>query len=124
MKRDIVKWCPLCGERLIKQSAQDACGYEEDWYCSKEIKLLSGRVVNHYREFPELGHIDLHLPPYRIRNEEGISKIGTLVRAKTRRGVRTFKGSYRFKTIIKCPELHPDTEQKMRDRIHLLLVML
>lgn len=118
-----MKLCPLCGKTLIKQSAQDACGYEEDWYCPEEIRLTSGRLVNHYREFPEMGYTDIHLPPYRIRNQNGTSKIGTLTRAKTRRGVRTTRGNFRFKTLIHCPELHPDTEQKMRDRIHLLLVI-
>jgi hypothetical protein len=124
MKDYTVKWCPLCNKRLIKQSAQDACGYEEDWYCEEEIRLVSGRKVNHYREFPELGYTDIHLPPYRIRNQDGESKIGMLKRAKTKRGVRTTRGSWRFDTVIKCPQLHLDTEQRLRDRIHLLLVML
>lgn len=123
MKHDIVKWCPLCNERLIKQSAQDACGYEPDWYCPKEIKLTSGGVVNHYREYPELGYVDMHIPPYRIRNQDGESKVGTLSRYKTHRRIRTNNGRFRFKTIIKCPTIHPDTEQKLRDRIHLLLVI-
>jgi hypothetical protein len=119
-----MRTCPLCNKQLIKQSAQDACGYEEDWYCPEEIRLVSGKRVNHYREFREDGWIDIHLPPYRIRNEEGMSKIGLLRQNKTRRGVRTTRGNWRFQTIIKCPELHLDTEQRLRDRIHLLLVML
>src|SRR6185369_5069189 len=118
-----MRTCPLCNKTLIKQSAQDACGYEEDWYCPDELRLASGRKVNHYREYPELGYTDIYLPPYRIRNQDGQSKIGYLSQYKTKRRVRTTRGKYYFKTIITCPQLHPDTEEKLLNRVKLLLLI-
>jgi hypothetical protein len=108
---------------MIKQSAQDACFYEPDWYCPEEIKLSSGSIVNHYREYPGLGYVDMHVPPYRIRSQGGNSKVGTIARYKSHRGIRTNNGRFHFKTVLSVPEIHPDTEQRLRDRIKLLLIM-
>lgn len=118
-----MRTCPICGEPLSKQSAQDAMGELRDWYCPTEIKLDSGYPINHYREFAYEGHIDMHVPPYRIRTKDGSSKIGKITRYKTCRRVKTDNGRFHFKTILQCPEIHPDTEEKLKDRIKLLLIV-
>lgn len=80
-------------------------------------------MINHYREFAYEGYTDMHVPPYRIRNKDGQSKIGLYKRYRTCRRVKTDNGRFHFKTILQCTELHPDTEEKLRERIKLLLVM-
>jgi len=117
--------CPLCDKPLLRQSAQDAGGYEPDIYCSEEIILPEdNRAVSHYRESSMLEEsVTMFIPPYRIVTQNGMSKIGVRRRFKTRRGVVTNKGLLFFKTLIKCPPIHPDTESKLRDRIKLLLIM-
>lgn len=116
--------CPLCGKALIRQSAQDAGGSNPDIYCPEEITLPEDkRVVNHYREHGDLMETRIYLHPYRIVTKDGQSKLGKRDRYKTKAGVATKKGSLYFKTLIKCPEIHPDTEEKLLNRIKLLLLL-
>lgn len=119
--------CPLCNKPLLEQSPEDTGWATPDLYCPEVITLPNGKKVNHYRERKEPDEVVIHVPPYRILTKETyykpqkiynlISKIGLLSRYKT--GSK----SYYFKTILTTPEIHPDTEDKLRDRIKLLLLL-
>lgn len=118
--------CPLCNKPLTKQSFQDSCGYEPAIYCQETISLTGDvRIFNHYREEPELGIITMYVPPYRIINDQHGSKIGFHSQYKQGRCHRTRANGKKFyyKTLIKCPLIHPDTEEKLRSRIKLLLLI-
>lgn len=108
--------CPLCGKNLVKQSYEDSCGYEPDLYCQEAVEL-NGKIYNHYRKSFEEEKLVMMVPPYRILNEDDLSKVGIPARYKTG------KQRHYFKTVIKCPTIHPDTEDKLRNRIKLLLLM-
>lgn len=118
--------CPVCSKPINVQSVKDACGWDPDQYCL-EIASYSNdrRKFNHYIESPVIGTISIHLPPYRIQLEsDGTTKIGIHSRYKTKRGMTTDSGDFYFKTILKTDaHIHPDTEDKMRNRIKLLLIM-
>ena len=118
--------CPLCGKLLVKQSLQDSCGYEPAVYCEELVKIPGDpRHFNHYREEPAIGTITMYVPPFRILNENGETKIGKHAQYMKGRRLRVRSNTKKFyyKTIIKCPTIHPDTEDKLRSRIKLLLVM-
>jgi len=115
--------CPLCHQPLTKQSAQDIGGWEEDWYCEEEIQFPNDpRKFNHYREFTSLGYLDMYIAPYRIRSRDHDSKIGLHSQYKIRRGGPGIDKFY-FKTLIQCPKIHPDSADKLRNRIKLLLLI-
>lgn len=121
-----MRTCPLCNKPLVKQSAKDACGYEPDQYCPEEVSFPKDqRKFNHYLKSPVIETTMMYLPPYRIQLEsDGTTKVGTHSRYKTKRGKTTGSGDFYFKTILKTESpIHPDTEDKLRNRIKLLLLM-
>lgn len=122
-----MRLCPLCQKPLVKAPRRDHGFGDPEWYCQEEVKFPGDkRIFNHYSESPELNFITMYIQPYRIQtnmDEPRITRVGTHSRYKTKRGVRTNVGDFYFKTILKCPELHPDIEEKLRSRIKLLLVM-
>lgn len=118
--------CPLCAKPLVKQSMQDAFGNQPAIYCEELVKVPGDpRSFNHYREDPDINTVTMYVPPFRIINENGETKIGKHAQYKKGRRLRTRSNTKKFyyKTIIKCPTIHPDTEEKLRSRIKLLLVM-
>jgi hypothetical protein len=107
--------CPLCNEHeLVEQSLEDISGKKPDRFCPKIIKI-DGRVYNHYREVTELGRTRIIIPPYRVITEDGASLISIQSKYKT--------GKTYFKFFLEVPELHLDTEEKMRERIKLLILL-
>lgn len=108
--------CPLCDQNLIKDT-EDEAYIEPDIYCEQFIRL-NGKKFSHYRDSPELlRRLTMMILPYRIINEKGESKIGLLSRYKSGRK------RYYFKTILKCHSIRPNTEEKLRNKIKLLLLM-
>jgi len=119
-----MKNCPLCDKLLVKQSTVDACGYEPAIYCPEEITQIGdNRKANHYREDPELNTVTMYVGSFRILTKDGTSKVGTRMQYKTRRGLRTTRGRWRYKTLIEVPIIHPDTEERLYSRIKLLLLL-
>lgn len=121
-----MKLCPLCNNILIKQQSYTS---EPDWYCSKQISFPKDkRSFSHYTECPELNKITFFVDNYRIINEQFTSNIQIHKKYKTIRG-RIFKGKtntfgqFYFKTILSCPSIHLDSEDKLRNRIKLLLLI-
>ncbi len=110
--------CPICGtEELVTQSLEDAFGRKPDVFCPKVIKLPDGKLVNHYREYPVVGDkVRIFAWPYRIITWNGQSQISM----DTKRLKST---KHYFKTLLKVPALHVDTEEKLRNRIKLLLLL-
>lgn len=126
--------CPLCGDLLVKQSREDAGGSEPMVYCQREVKLIGDkRIFNHYREDPEIGTVVMYVSYYRIINHildshehsniKNYTEVGIHRRYKTKAGKKTNAGEFYFKQILICPLLHPDTEEKLRSRINLLVLM-
>lgn len=108
--------CPLCNNHeLVTQSLEDSYGRIPDIFCPEVVRLPDGKIVNHYREYPIVGKIRMIAWPYRIINWKGQSQVSKDHRYKS--------GKHYFKTILKCPELHPDAEDKLKDRIKLLVLL-
>lgn len=110
--------CPICQEHdLVTQSLEDCYGSKPDIFCPKVIKLPEGKLVNHYREYPVVGDkVRIFVWPYRIITWKGESQVS--VDTKRQKSNKHF-----FKTIMKVPALHVDTEDKLRNRIKLLLLL-
>jgi len=106
--------CPLCGERMM--TGPDDLNMI---YCAETVTLPGGRRKSHYMEDGLTNMISMYVMPYRISTNmvavEKTSKIGYISRYKTGRK------SFYFKTLATCPEIHPDTEDKLRTRIKTLL---
>lgn len=109
--------CPICQKHeLVAQSLEDCYGRVPDLFCPEVVKLPDGKVVNHYREYPIVGKVRIVVFPYRIITWRGKSQISR---------DHTYKksGKHIFKSLIKdIPEVHPDLEEKLKDRIKLLLL--
>lgn len=105
--------CPMCGNHeLVAQSLEDVFGGVPDTFCPEVIKI-SGKLFNHYRTSPY--RTRMIVLPYRILTQNGKSKVSIQSKYKS--------GKEYFKTLFTVPELHPDTEQKLKDRIKLLLLL-
>lgn len=108
--------CPIClKHELVTQSLEDSYGRIPDVFCPEVVKLPDGKIVNHYREYPIIGKTRMIAMPYRVINWKGESQISQDHKYKS--------GKHYFKTILKIPELHPDTEEKLKNRIKLLLIL-
>ena len=109
--------CPICEEHeLVTQSLEDCYGRIPDVFCPKVIKLPEGKIVNHYREYPVVGDkVRIFVWPYRVITWKGQSQVSM---DKVYRS-----GKHYFKTILRIPALHPDTEEKLIDRIKLLILL-
>ena len=108
--------CPLCNNHeLVTQSLEDSYGRIPDIFCPEVVRLPDGKIVNHYREYPVIGKVRMVAWPYRIINWKGQSQVSKDHRYKS--------GKHYFKTILKCPELHPDIEDKLKERIKLLVLL-
>lgn len=117
--------CPICQKHeLVEQSLED-CGYETpDVFCPTVVEIGNGKMVNHYREFRSIDRIRIVILPYRIltesrydkssRSDKYFTNVGILSKYKT--------GKSYFKTLMKLPEIHPDTEEKLITRIKTLLL--
>lgn len=117
--------CPLCGKDLIRQSSQDAGGYEPDLYCPEEVKEVGDtKSFNHYRIDYNMDLLTMYVLPFRIVNSISNPSSGTKIGIHSKYKKSKFKNrKFYFKTILKCPTVHPDREDKLRDRIKLLLIM-
>jgi hypothetical protein len=108
--------CPLCNNHnLVAQSLEDICGALPDIFCPEVVKMPGGKVLNHYRANSVFPKIRMIVLPYRVLTERGISTVSILSKYKS--------GKHFFKTLFKVPEIHPDTEDKLRERIKLLLLL-
>lgn len=127
MKHPLIP-CPVCGQMLVRNTDDAPSisrGYVPYIYCKEVVRTQDGREYNHYLEDIENNQVVITLPPYRIINRidnrrghsfDKVSQVGIRSRYKT--GER----KYYFKTILTVPELHPDTEESLRNRIKTLLV--
>ncbi len=110
--------CPICNNHeLVEQSLEDSGGRPPDRFCPEVVKMPGGKLFNHYREVVSLGRVRIIVPPYRIITEDGQSLISIQSRYKTG------EKKHYFKFILEVPELHTDTEEKLRERIKLLLLL-
>lgn len=109
--------CPLCQKHeLVAQSLEDCYGQLPDLFCPEIVKLPDGKIMNHYREFQVVGKVRMIAFPYRIINWKGRTQISRDNRYKS--------GKHFFKTILKdIPEMHPDLEDKLKERIKLLVLL-
>lgn len=109
--------CPICQQHeLVAQSLEDCYGQLPDIFCPEVVKLPDGKIVNHYREYPAIGKTRMIAFPFRIINWKGKSQISKTHRYKS--------GKHVFKTVLKdIPELHPDTMERLRERVKLLLIL-
>ncbi len=110
--------CPICEEHeLVTQSLEDCYGRVPDVFCPKIIKLPDGKIVNHYREYPVVGDkTRIFVWPFRIITWNGESQVSMDTQYKKSK-------KHYFKTIMRIPALHTDPEDKLRDRIKLLLLL-
>lgn len=109
--------CPLCGDALVEES--DQSDFDGDYFCQRRVLVDDHSLFNHYRHSFVNNYTAMFVPPYRIINDwQGTSKVG--VRAQYKTGKRKFY----FKTILTVPTIHPDTEEKLLNRIKTLLVFL
>jgi hypothetical protein len=108
--------CPICQKHeLVAQSLEDSYGCIPDIFCPEVVRLPDGKIINHYREFSIIGKIRMIAWPYRVINWKGQSQISQNHKYKS--------GKSFFKTILKTPLLHPDTDDRLRERIKLLLLL-
>lgn len=110
--------CPICEElELVTQSLEDSYGRKPDVFCPKVIKLPDGKIVNHYREYPVVGDkTRIFVWPYRIITWNDESQVSMDTQYKK-------SGKHYFKTIMRIPALHSDPEEKMIERIKLLILL-
>jgi hypothetical protein len=111
--------CPVCNEyELVSQSLEDCFGRDPDIFCPKIIKMPGGKIFNHYRENHHNGQIRLiriFAMPYRIITKYGKSQISMMSKYKS--------GNAYFKTVLNIPSIHTDLEEKMLERIKLLVLL-
>jgi hypothetical protein len=110
--------CPICEEHeLVTQSLEDCYGRKPDIFCPKVLKLPDGKIVNHYREYPVAGDkTRIFVWPFRVITWKGESQVSMDTTYKK-------SGKHYFKTVMRIPTLHVDPEDKLRDRIKLLLLL-
>ena len=108
----MTKNCPLCNKVLMDGSAEGGAIS----YCPEVVILKGSRLRNHYIEDYDKNSIVYYLLPYRIITYNDQSSISTEARYKTG------KKHWYFKTILKCPLIHPDTEERLRHRLKSLLI--
>lgn len=107
--------CPICQKHeLVAQSLEDCYGKVPDLFCPEVVRLPDGKILNHYREYPIVNKVRIIVWPYRVINWKGESQISKDHRYKS--------GKHFFKTVLKIPQIHADLEDKLRDRIKLLLL--
>src|SRR5271170_1072715 len=110
--------CPICNKHeLVAQSLEDSFGKQPDLYCPEVVTIPGGKILNHYREFQQYKQVRMIVPPYRIISGNNLSKISIQSRYAT--GEKAFY----FKTILKLPLIHPDSQEKLLERIKLLLLL-
>jgi len=110
--------CPICKKHeLVAQSLEDSYGRLPDLFCPEIITLPGGKILNHYRDFQGLKQTRMIVPPYRVITEGNESKVSLQSRYKT--GGQ----GYYFKTLLKLPVIHPDSQEKLLDRIKLLMLL-
>ena len=110
--------CPVCKKHeLVAQSLEDSNGFTPEVFCPEVVNVPGYRLMNHYREYPSQKKTRMIALPYRIITEDGKSKIGLLSKRKSGE-----KKPY-FKTILTVPALHPDTPERLAERIKLLLLL-
>lgn len=111
--------CPICQQyELVKQSLEDCGGDFPDTFCP-EVVQIGNKQFNHYRQFSIMSRTRIIVLPYRILTDvdyQGVARtsVGVLREYKT--------GKPYFKTLLKLPELHPDTEVNLINRIKTLLL--
>jgi hypothetical protein len=107
--------CPLCGQPLVQES--DQSDFDGDYFCQTRAQVAGHSLLNHYRYSLNNENVTMIIPPYRILTDwKGESRIGIRARYKTG------QQKYYFKTILTVPTIHPDTEEKLRNRIKTLLL--
>jgi hypothetical protein len=113
--------CPLCSQPL---------SIEPDYiHCPTWVKLAAGSTP-HYNEYDN--KTVWYIPPYRITNKGGESMIAiyqkVVLKPRSVGATTAFAASlssqFFFKHILAVPELHPDTPDKVLERIKTLLVFL
>lgn len=113
------KLCPLCS------SALQAPGYPADETCPKMVVLPSGKIVSHYTYQSEFYVVAMIVLPYKIINKPGFSKISRLMTQEeidihyANRTILDWKPG----PILITPLIHPDTEDKLLERVKRLLVL-
>lgn len=110
--------CPICGEEeLVTQSLEDCFGRKPDVFCPKVIRLPDGKLMNHYREYPVVGDkVRIFVWPYRLITHNGQTQVSIDSQYKKNK-------KHYFKTIMRVPALHVDTEEKLLNRIKLLVLL-
>lgn len=113
--------CPICQKHeLVKQSLEDCGGEFPDIFCPEVVDIGNGKKLNHYRQFAIMDRTRIIILPFRIITDcsfdDGTfrSNVGFLSKYKS--------GKPYFKTLMKLPEIHPDTEEKLLNRIKTLLL--
>lgn len=108
--------CPVCHKQeLVSQSLEDSFG-SPDLFCPEVVIMPGGKCLNHYREFSSVkNQVRIIVLPYRIITQDGESKVSLHSRYKT--------GGHYFKTILQVPAIHPDSQEKLLNRIKLLLLL-
>jgi hypothetical protein len=111
--------CPVCQKHeLVKQSLEDCGGEFPDIFCPEVVDIGNGKKLNHYREYAIMDRVRIIVLPFRILTDEDDgtfrSNIGILSKYKS--------GKPYFKTLLKLPEIHADTEEKLLNRIKTLLL--
>lgn len=110
--------CPICNKHeLVIQSLEDSLGRQPDLFCPEVVTMPGGKILNHYREFQQHKQVRMVVLPYRVITEAGESKVSIVDRYKS--GERR----HFFKTLLKVPALHPDSQEKLLERIKLLLLL-
>lgn len=105
--------CPICqNHEIVAQSLEDIYNDKPDTFCPEVVKI-AGKLYNHYRENQYRTRIIV--PPYRILTNNGKSKVSIQAKYKSGKGY--------FKALFTVPEIHPDTEDKLKERIKLLLLL-
>ena len=111
------KLCPMCGLTLVLESPEYSASYVRDLFCQRPVYFAeSNRTFSHYREERMSSRVIMYVPPYRVINTQGESRIGILSRYKTG------EKKYYFKNAITCPIIAPISEEKMANRIKMVLV--
>lgn len=127
MKKQQSAKCPLCNKSMNKLF-DDGVDYM-GWYCPKLVHLEYPDVpmvksFPHYKDEQVNDIKTIIIYPYRIVLEKHQTKIAVHVDPKSSKATHGYKvGKMSFKTLVTCPPIHMDTEDKLLSRIKTLIVL-
>jgi hypothetical protein len=117
--------CPLCNKKFTQDPRDEGMSIDK---CSEIVKFEYGKPLPHYSIDHDIGMETMVVYPFKIvthfrtRRGEDVST-SRIYKYHTPKNPSNPK-SLRFKGLITIPKIHPDTSEKLLNRIKGLLLFL